>query len=120
MPQDTPNPTDPQSQQPDPTQPEVTPPAPKEKKRRRWPWVLLALFVIILLLVGLAPMIASTGPVRSLVVSQINQNINGNVQIADWSLSWTGPTTLSGIKVYNDKNVLILDIPRVKLGMSVM
>src|SRR2546421_370762 len=66
------------------------PAAAKPKRRRRWPYVILALVLVLLLLVLLAPKIASTAAARNYVVGRINQNLNGSVEIQDWSLSWTG------------------------------
>src|SRR3954449_11773804 len=65
-------------------------PAPRRKKKRWWLRVLLTLLILIVLLIVCAPYIASTAPVRSIVVGQINNNLNGSVAIADYSVGWTG------------------------------
>src|SRR5829696_7262458 len=84
--------------------------APPKKRRRRWPWVILGIVLLLILLVVLAPTIASTGPVRSLVVGQINKNVNGTVQIADWSLGWTSGIDVGGVKVFDENKMDILEI----------
>src|SRR3954447_8665588 len=124
----TPEPADPTpAQQPPQTppaqqQPVSEPPAapPPKRKRRRWPWVILVLLLLILGVIALAPTIASIGVVRSMVVGKVNNNLNGHVEIADWSFGWGGPQTISGIKVYDDQKRLVLDIPRVKVGISLI
>src|SRR5438067_1917693 len=63
-------------------------PAPKRRRRRRWPWVLLGLLVLLLLVVLLLPSLLSMGWARSVVVGQVNKNLNGQVEIGDWSLGW--------------------------------
>src|SRR6185295_2402282 len=79
-----------QQQQPPP------PPAPR-KRRRRWPWVIVSIVLVLILLVVLGPTIASTGPVRSFVVGKVNDNLNGRVTIAGWSLGWFSPLKVSGV-----------------------
>ena len=91
------------------TQP-VHAPLPKRKRHR----VLKVLGVLVLLLIVLvvcAPWIASTGPVRSIVVSQINNNLSGSVAIDDYSLGWGG-FHASGIKVYDDQKNLVAEITK--------
>ena len=69
-------------------------PAPK-RRRRRWPWVILILLLLVVGLVALGPTLASTSPVRSMVLSQVNNNLNGKVTIDDWSLGWFSQTHVS-------------------------
>lgn len=107
----------------EPTQPPTpansnTPETPPPKKRRKWPFIVGGLVVLLLLLVLLLPTIASLGPIRSMVVGQINQQINGSVEIGGWSLGWFSPISLSNVKVYDEQKRLILDVPSVKLGIS--
>lgn len=79
-----------------------------------------ALLLLLVILVALAPTIASSGPVRSMVVGKINQQLNGTIEIADWSLGWSGPIEASGIKVYDEQKRLILDVPRAKITLSLI
>jgi hypothetical protein len=116
MSQDQSTPNDPKNpnQPPEGTQKPV-----KRRRRRRWPWVILALLLILLGLVALAPTIASTGAVRSVILGKVNEQLNGNAQIEDWSLGWFSPVSVKGIRVYDDQKRLILDIPRLQLGLSI-
>src|SRR5258708_35243284 len=75
------------------------PGAPKAKKRRRWPWVVGALFVLLLLIVLLIPTLASMSWARSIVVSQANQRINGLIDIKSWSLGWNSGSRIHGLMV---------------------
>jgi hypothetical protein len=79
------------------------PPTPGgKKKRRRIPTWLKAVGVVVLLLILLvlfAPSIASTGPVRSFVLGKVNDNLNGRIEVADWSLGWTSGLKLNGVRV---------------------
>src|SRR4051795_7856738 len=94
--------------------------APKRKKKRWWLRVLLTLLILIVLLIVCAPYIASTAPVRGIVVSQINNNLNGSVAIADYSVGWTGGVNASGVKVYDANKNLVLEVPRVSTKLSLI
>lgn len=106
------------NQAPSPDQPDKTPARPK--RRRRWPVVLGGLLLVLVLLVVLLPTIASTSPARSFVLGKINEQINGRVEIDGWSVGWFSPTTVTGIKVYDENQQLIVSVPRVRLGLSVL
>ena len=113
MTQANPNPADPNvpadaspAGQPPGTLP--TPPA-KKKKRRLWLKIPLALLVILILLVVFLPQIAGFAFVRNLVVSRVNDNLNGKLQIADWHIGWTGGVVVQGVKVFDDKGTVILE-----------
>src|SRR5437764_10385347 len=73
-------------------------PAPSVPRKRKWVrrslYIVGGLVVVLVILVLLIPTIAGMGFVRSIVVNKVNDNLNGHVQIANWSLGWT-----SGIKI---------------------
>lgn len=119
MSQIQPDPSDPI---PDPEQPGVPkhPAPPPRRARRRWVKVVLGILGLLILLLIFAPTIASTGPVRSFVVGKINDNLNGRVAIADWSLGWFSGIKVSGIQVYDERNVMILDAPRIKTDLTLL
>ncbi|HTL29568.1 MAG TPA: hypothetical protein VL282_10105, partial [Tepidisphaeraceae bacterium] len=111
------------SPQPNPEkQPEGQLPPPKQKKS----WlkrILIGVAVIVVLLVVLvllAPMIASTGPVRNIVVGKVNDNLNGKVQINDWHLGWTGGLVVEGIRVFDDQNKQILELRKASTQLSLL
>src|SRR3954468_7392457 len=88
--------------------------APKPKKKKRiWLRVIGVLVLLLIVLVICAPYIASMGPVRSIVINKINQNLNGAVAIDDYSVGWTGGIKANGIRVFDPQKQLVLSIPRV-------
>jgi hypothetical protein len=116
-----PEPTDPtnppsQSELPKPDAVKTPPP----RKRRRWPFVLLGIFLVLLLLVFLAPKIASTAAMRGYVVGKINDNLNGTVSIDNWSLGWTGGIDLHGLKVFDERKAEILSVAHAHIGLSLL
>ncbi len=82
--------------------------------------MILALFVLLILLVLLGPTIASTAVVRSIVVSKINNSLNGKLDITDWSIGWTSGVTVTGIKLDDDKGRRIVEVSSVKIPASLI
>ncbi len=79
-----------------------------------------ALLLLLVLLVLLAPMIASSGPVRSFVLGKVNDNLNGRVQVDSWSLGWTGGLKLSGVRVFDEQNAQILQLKSLTTELSLL
>src|SRR5262245_28104750 len=113
----TPDPMDSRSQEQQEKKDEAAA-APKKRKRRKWPWVLVGLVVLLVLLVVLAPTLISTSPVRSIIASQAGKYINGSVSIGDLSLGWTSGTRVGGVKVYDEQGALILELDQLKTDLS--
>src|SRR4051794_38290866 len=87
---------------------------PKKRKRRKWPWVLVGIVVFLILLVVLAPTLIGMGPVRSFIAGKAGDYINGSVKIDELSLGWTSGMRVGGVKIYDDKGVLILELDQLK------
>jgi hypothetical protein len=124
MSQSTPNPANPTNLPPPPgvTPPGATPaaPPPPRKRKRIWLIAIAVLLVVVILLVLLAPTIAGMGPVRSIVASQINDHVNGSVEIGDYSIGWTSGITASDVKVYDTQHNLILQLKKFTSGLSLL
>ena len=82
--------------------------------------MILILLAVLVLVVAMAPTIASTGPVRSFVVGRVNDSLNGRVTISDWSLGWLSGIKVFGVKVYDDRNTEILDAPRITTQLTLL
>jgi hypothetical protein len=96
------------------------PPAPRPRRKRRWLGALAALLVVIILLILLAPTIAGMGFVKSIVVGQINQKINGSVEVGSYSVGWFSGISANDVKVYDQKKNLILQLNRFATGLSLL
>ena len=104
-----------------PSPPQEKPSADRPPRKRRWILKsLLALVVCLAVLVVLAPRIASTSPVRRLVLNAINRNVAGRVDIADWSLTWTGGITISDIALRQPDGEPFVRISRVRSRLSLL
>lgn len=80
------------------------------RRRRRWPYVLGTLALLLIVLAALAPYLASTGPGTRLIASTVNGYINGTIRIDDLALSWTGPSKVEGIRVLDPAGQEVLQI----------
>jgi hypothetical protein len=85
------------------------------RRRRRWPWIVGGAGVLLLLLIALLPVIASSAIGRSIATSSINSRIKGSVGIDALSLSWWGPVELRGLRLLDEQNRVVLTVERVKL-----
>src|SRR5215210_4104663 len=75
-------------------------PEPKTFLRRfRWLIVAGSIVVLLLLLVLLAPTIASMGWAKSIILGQINDQLNGTIEAGEWDLNWWGGTELHEVRL---------------------
>jgi hypothetical protein len=81
--------------------------------------ILLAVFLL-LILVLLAPTILSTGWARALVLSQVNDRLNGTVQIRSWSLGWFSPIQVDGIVINDASNRQIFQLPQFSTRLTLL
>jgi hypothetical protein len=90
------------------------------KRRRRWPWVLGGVVVLLILLVLLVPTLLSSGAGKSLVVSQVNQRLNGHIEMQNLSLGWASGIRMDGLVVFDATGRQILQLPHFSSGLSLL
>jgi hypothetical protein len=102
------------------------PPIPPTKPKKKSHWLRWTLLIILLLIVGLValvalgPTIASTAAVRNSILSQANSRfLDGKIEVADWSFGWFSGQTLTGVKVYDDKQSLVAEIGKITTDASI-
>jgi len=101
--------------------PEPSPPPAPKKKRRGWWWKIpLVLFTLLIILVLLIPTIVSTGTVRRMVTSRVSDQLNGTVEIADWSVSWTGGVFARGVRVLDRQGNSVVEIASLSTQLSLL
>ena len=91
------------------TQPSDVPAAPA-RKRRMWLRVLLIVAGVLVLLVILAPSLASTGPARRAIVHMANGRLKGRLAIDDLRLGWSGPTAVKGIRLDDPQGRTVVNV----------
>ncbi len=90
------------------------------QKKRRWP-LFVGLFVgAVILAVALLPTLLSTQSGRQLVLDRAAPSIPGDLQVSDWSLSWLGRQTLSGLSYADPKTGIRLTAEDIRIdkGLS--
>lgn len=80
----------------------------RRPRRRRWPWVVLIVLVVIAAGVYLLPTIVSTGPVTGWVVSMADARLTGRVSVDDLALTWRGPVTVRGLTIRDPNGQALL------------
>ncbi|MFP4144357.1 MAG: hypothetical protein ACLFV3_04365 [Phycisphaeraceae bacterium] len=97
-------------------EPSTPPPSSEERprRRRRWPWVLLGVFVLLLILVGLAPTLLSTGPGEKLLLSIVNGSIPGRISADDIHIRWFGNQRATHLVVRDPEGNLVAEVPEVR------
>jgi hypothetical protein len=104
----------------------IQPPADSPPPRKRRHWVrriiiaLCAVVVLIIILILLAPTILSTGPARRFVLARVNGELNGKLQVDDWSLGWSGPLNVSGVHLYDASGQEILSLGSASTQLGLM
>ncbi|MCC6660025.1 MAG: hypothetical protein IT437_03975 [Phycisphaerales bacterium] len=93
-------------------------PKAQRKRRRRWPWVVGGVALVLVLLVALAPTIAGwVAP--GYVASAINSNISGTAKVEGLSLSWFGSQEVGPVVI---RDAAGTEVARVKatVGTSLL
>ncbi|MCG3181587.1 MAG: hypothetical protein BIFFINMI_03985 [Phycisphaerae bacterium] len=90
----------------------------RRKRRRRWLRVLAVFLLLLVALVAFAPIIASTPPVRSLILSRVNREIRGTIQLDDLSLGWFSDQRLRGVRLLDADGIEIVSVDRVSVPVG--
>jgi hypothetical protein len=86
------------------------PPKPRKKKRALLLKILAAAALCLVLLVLLAPTLLSSGPVVSVVLAQVNKQLNGKVEVASLSLGWFTGVKVDGVRVLDAAGAQIAEL----------
>src|SRR2546423_4375040 len=95
-------------------------PAPKSFVRR-FRWLILAgsILLLLFLLVVLAPTIASMGWAKTMILGQVNDQLNGTIEAKEWDLNWFGGVELREVRLSDKKKVQLAEMKRLKTDLSV-
>src|SRR5829696_6742565 len=88
---------------------------------RRFRWLLIAggVVVLLLLLVLLAPTLASMGWAKSIILGQVNDQLNGTLEAKEWDLNWWGGIELREVRLFDKKKAQLAEVKRVRTDLSV-
>jgi hypothetical protein len=92
--------------------------APKSKtpKRRRWRRWVIALFILLVLLGGLvamAPMLASSGTGKSMILAKVNGQLTGKANVDKLDVGWFGHLDVTGVTLNDPQGRQVLAIPSI-------
>ena len=114
-------PTAPTPPQPPASDPALAAPLQPKRRKRRWLRVLGVLLILLVLLVALLPTLAGLGPVRSLVLGQVQSFVpHGKIDVDGWSLGWFSPIRAHGVKVYDDHGQVVLQADEVRTDLTLL
>jgi hypothetical protein len=81
---------------------------------------IVGIIVVLAALLLLAPTIASTAPVRAIVLGQVNDRLNGRVQVEDWSLGWWSGIRADGVRVFDDRGAQIFEARELSTQLTLL
>ncbi|NNM84985.1 MAG: hypothetical protein HKL96_04400 [Phycisphaerales bacterium] len=90
------------------------------KRRRRWPLILVAALLAIVLLVLALPSLLCTGPGVSFIESKIDSATGDQVRIGSLSLGWFTPTRIEGLNVSAKQGTMLAQGVNIHTGLSLL
>lgn len=91
-------------------------PTTQSRRRRRWPWVMLAILALIYFL----PSIVTSTSLKQSAINWALADFQGKVEVESVSLGWFSRTKLSGIKAVGDDGQTLLEVKRVDCSRSLI
>ena len=88
-------------------------------RRRRWPWVLLGLFLLFVVALLLTPGLAAPW-VRDKLVSSLEERLAVKAEIEELSFSWSGASRLSGLALETLDGRPLAQIAEVDVDVAVL
>jgi hypothetical protein len=92
------------------TQPDGDKNIPPRRKRRLILKIAGTVVAVVLLLVLAVPTLLSTGPAVSIILGQVNKQLNGKIQVASLSLGWFTNVKLDGVRVIDSTGAQIAEL----------
>lgn len=80
-----------------------------EPRRRRWPWVVLAFFALLIAAVWTAPIYVAHSSWRDHAIQWLTSGIHGKVTVESVSLSWFSWPKVRGLKVVDEQGQSVLE-----------
>lgn len=111
--------------EPSPTQDEASNPilpsaarAPRFWLTGRWRWIAAGLLLFLLLFALFLPTLLSSRFGRPILISYINQQLNGRAEIKNCSLGWRHGMQIDGLAIFDSNGRQILQVIRLNTGWT--
>ncbi len=92
------------------------PTAAKPVRRRRWPWILAALLVVVYFL----PAIVTSTSIKQSAIDWALADFQGKVSAENVSIGWFSAAKLSGVKAIDEQGQTLLEIEQVNTSKSLI
>lgn len=86
----------------------------KKRKSKIWLWILGGVALLILIILFGIPLFLSSSAGKSLVVSQINQSVDGQVQMDDLSVGWFRGVRIQNMSFDDDQGSTSVQVKRIE------
>lgn len=106
-----------QQEQP-PTMPDKS--ADVSRKRRRYPWILLGVVLLLLAIVAAAPTLLSSPRVRDAALDWYNQSIAGAISVESASLSWLGGQSVRSVTIKDAQGQTVLQLGELTTDLTLV
>ena len=83
------------------------------RRRRRWPYFLVAIFIVLIALIWFAPVIVANTSLKHQLLRSVTSEINGTVTVQSLSLGWMSPIEMRGVTLVDESGVEVINIERV-------
>jgi uncharacterized protein involved in outer membrane biogenesis len=87
-------------------------------RKRRWPWVVGGLIVLLALLVVFLPALLSTPPGRKAVLGRVSRKLNGSVEADAWRLGWFSGVRMQGVQVRDQAGEPVVRVKSARVPAS--
>lgn len=98
----------------------VPDPGPAPARRRRLPWILLAVVLALLAVAAAAPLLISTAPVRNALLGWYNQSVAGALRVDQLSLSWFGGQAAHGVVIHDAQGQAIVTLDEFSTELTLL
>jgi translocation and assembly module TamB len=83
------------------------------RRRRRWPYFLVAFFVVLIALIWFAPVIVANTSLKHQLLRSVTSEIKGTVTVQSMSLGWMSPIEMRGVMLVDEAGVEVIHMERV-------
>lgn len=83
------------------------------RRRRRWPYFIVAMLFVLAALVWFAPVIVAHTSLKNQLLRSATSQINGTVTVQSMSLGWMSPIELHGVTLIDEAGTAVIYVERI-------
>lgn len=93
---------------------------PAPRRRRRWPWVLLGVVLVLVGMVAAIPALLSSPQGRKVALDWANESMPGEIRVEEMSLSWLGGQAVRGFSIVGPDGGEVLKLAEFTTELSLL